>query len=219
MPYRLLAVAAFFLCLLVPSAASAQSVRLIGDFRDWSAYSAVEGAGNICFALSKPVEVTPQPDGFTAAYLYLTHRPAELVTNEINVVAGFAFAPDTPATLTISGDDVRPLHRGRCGLAARSLARRDSREHDARGDDACPRRDVGQGDQDPRDVLAEWRDRRVEGDRRGVLGRSRGTSPPRPQTPVSLPAKAGVHFAAHAEDRMDPCLRRDDTQWRDGPAA
>lgn len=103
MPHRLLAVAAFFLCVLLPTAASAQSVRLIGDFRDWSAYSAVEGAGNICFALSKPVEVTPQPDGFTAAYLYLTHRPAESVTNEINLVAGFGFAPDTPATVTISG--------------------------------------------------------------------------------------------------------------------
>jgi hypothetical protein len=100
---RLLAAAAVSLALL-PTAASAQQVRLIGDFRDWSAYSALDGVGNICFALSKPVEVAPQPDGFTAAYLYLTHRPAESVSNEINLVAGFAFAPDTPATLTVSGE-------------------------------------------------------------------------------------------------------------------
>lgn len=103
MPYRLLA-AAFFACLLATTAASAQSVRLLGDFRDWSAYSATGGAGNICFALSKPLEVAPQPDGFTAAYLYLTNRPAESVKNEFNLVAGFTFAPDTPATITISGE-------------------------------------------------------------------------------------------------------------------
>jgi hypothetical protein len=104
MHYRLLAAAALFFVCLVPSAVSAQQVRLIGDFRDWSAYQAVEGAGNICFALAKPVEVAPQPDGFTAAYMYLTHRPAESINNEFNVVAGFAFAPDTPATLTVSGE-------------------------------------------------------------------------------------------------------------------
>jgi hypothetical protein len=85
------------------SAVSAQSVRALGEFRDWSAYSASEGAGAVCFALSKPKEVVPTPDGFTEAYLYLTNRPSESVRNEINLVAGFAFAPDTPATLTISG--------------------------------------------------------------------------------------------------------------------
>lgn len=90
------------LALSVPPAV-AQSVRQLGEFRDWSAYSASEGAGAVCFALSKPKEVVPTPDGYTDAYLYLTHRPSESVRNEINLVAGFSFAPDTPATLTISG--------------------------------------------------------------------------------------------------------------------
>ncbi|MDO8359778.1 MAG: hypothetical protein Q7T08_07040 [Devosia sp.] len=84
-------------------AASAQSVQLIGQFRDWSSYSASEGAGAVCFAMSKPAEVTPSPDGYTQAYLYLTHRPSENVANELNLVAGFEFAPDQPATLTIGG--------------------------------------------------------------------------------------------------------------------
>ena len=84
-------------------AASAQSVQLIGQFRDWSAYSASEGAGAVCFAMSKPSEVTPSPDGYTQAFLYLTHRPSENVANEINLVAGFEFAPDQPATLTVGG--------------------------------------------------------------------------------------------------------------------
>lgn len=96
------------LCLLIaavllPGAAYAQSAQELGVFRDWSAYTATESTGNICFALSKPTEVSPIPDGYTEAYLYLTHRPAEGVTNEFNLVAGFTFAADTPATMTISG--------------------------------------------------------------------------------------------------------------------
>lgn len=89
--------------LLCTFPALAQSVRLIGDFRDWSAYATSEGAGALCFALSKPRDINPIPDGYAEAYLYLTNRPAEGVRNEFNLVAGFAFAPDSPATVTISG--------------------------------------------------------------------------------------------------------------------
>ena len=98
---RLVVTLVAFLSLI--GAANAQSVRLIGDYRDWSAYSASEGAGALCFAMSKPTEVTPTPDGYTAAYLYLTNRPGEGVSNEFNLVAGFNFAPDQPATLSVGG--------------------------------------------------------------------------------------------------------------------
>ena len=83
--------------------AMAQSVQVIGTFKDWAAYSAAEGTGSVCFAMSKPTDVSPPPDGYTQAYLYLTHRPAENVSNELNLVAGFDFAPDQPATLTVGG--------------------------------------------------------------------------------------------------------------------
>ena len=99
---RVTAAATVILSLLV-APAQAQSVRLIGDFRDWSAYSAQEGAGALCFALSTPIQVAPAPDGFTEAYLYLTNRPAEGIRNEFNLVAGFPFAPDQPATVSVGG--------------------------------------------------------------------------------------------------------------------
>lgn len=89
---------------LLPGAAFAQSVQLIGEYRDWTAYSAAGGGtAAICFALSKPTEVSPEPDGYTGGYLYLTHRPSEGVSNELNFVAGYTFAPDQPATLTVGG--------------------------------------------------------------------------------------------------------------------
>ena len=97
------AAAAIAIATLLTAPAIAQQVKLIGEFRSWSAYSATEQAGTVCFALTRPTEVTPQPDNFTEAYLYLTHRPALGVRNELNLVAGFMFAADTPATVTVSG--------------------------------------------------------------------------------------------------------------------
>lgn len=104
--YRLLSLTALTLAGLVAGApALAQSVRSLGDFRDWSSYAAADGAGPICFALSKPTDVAPMPDGYSQAYLYVTNRPSENVANEINLVAGFEFAPDTPAVLSVGGQN------------------------------------------------------------------------------------------------------------------
>lgn len=82
----------------------AQSVQLLGDYSSWSAYSTEEGTGKMCFILSKPTEVSPQPADYTQAYLYLTHRPADGVHNEFNFIAGYALAPETKATVTIGSN-------------------------------------------------------------------------------------------------------------------
>ena len=101
-----LVIGAFVAAALLSGAALAQSVKQLGGTsHDWSAYSASDSNGAICFAVSKPTEVSPSPEGYTQAYLYLTHRPAEHVTNEVNLVAGFMLATDQPATLTIAGQD------------------------------------------------------------------------------------------------------------------
>lgn len=103
MKFRAFAVIATVLVPALSGAAMAQSVKLLGEFRDWTAYTATESTGPVCFALSKPTEVSPSQDEFTEAWLYLTNRPSESVRNELNLVAGFMFAPDTPATATVSG--------------------------------------------------------------------------------------------------------------------
>lgn len=104
MPFRRLAAIAALAVPMLAGTAHAQAVKLIGEFRDWTAYSATESTGPVCFALSKPTEVTPSPDDFTEAWLYLTNRPNESVRNELNLVAGFTFAPDTPATASVGGE-------------------------------------------------------------------------------------------------------------------
>ncbi len=92
--------------------ALAQSVQLLGDFNSWSAYATSDGTGKICFVLSKPTNVAPEPDGYDQAYLYLTHRPADNIHNELNLVAGFDFAPGSDATLTIGGRDYQLFTSG-----------------------------------------------------------------------------------------------------------
>jgi hypothetical protein len=103
-PRALLAPVALALVLAAPLTASAQTVRLLGDFNDWSSYATSEGAGAVCFALTQPTTVEPQPEGYSQGYLYVTHRPGEGVRNEVNLVAGFDFAADSMATISVGGE-------------------------------------------------------------------------------------------------------------------
>lgn len=112
MTTRLTAILAATTVLLIATPAFAQSVKLIGEFRSWSAYAATDSVGPVCFAMSQPTDVAPTPDGFTAAYLYLTNRPSEGVRNEINLVAGFSFAPDTDATATVGDQSFELFTQG-----------------------------------------------------------------------------------------------------------
>ncbi|WP_404401060.1 invasion associated locus B family protein [Pelagibacterium halotolerans] len=90
---------------LAPVAAAAQSVRVLGDHNAWSAYATTESAGQICFVLSKPTATEPVPEGFTEGYFYITHRPNAGVRSEINLVAGYDFAPDSQAVMRVGGEE------------------------------------------------------------------------------------------------------------------
>ena len=89
--------------LALTATASAQQVRILGEHRSWTSYAATEGSGTVCFAMTKPETVTPTPDGYSQAYIYITNRPAENISNEFNLVAGFPFQPDSMATINVSG--------------------------------------------------------------------------------------------------------------------
>jgi len=83
--------------------AQAQSARVLGDFRDWSAYAADDGGGTICFAMTKPKSTDPVPADYGEAYLYVTDRPGEDVVNEFNLVAGYTFQTGSVASVSVDG--------------------------------------------------------------------------------------------------------------------
>jgi hypothetical protein len=102
---------------LVVAAASilpvqAQSARVLGDFRDWSSYAADDGAGKVCFAMTRPKSTEPTPAGYGDAYLYVTTRPGENVTNEFNVVAGYTFQTGSMATVAVGGQSFNLFTQG-----------------------------------------------------------------------------------------------------------
>jgi len=89
--------------LALTASASAQQVRILGEHRSWTSYAADDAGATVCFAMVKPDSVTPTPDGYSQAYIYITNRPAENISNEFNLVAGFAFQPDSMATINVGG--------------------------------------------------------------------------------------------------------------------
>ncbi len=95
--------AATFVLVLVLTIGSgfAQQVRVLGDFRNWSAFSANDGAGVICFSMSKPKDIEPVPDGYTQAYVFLTTRDAQNIKNEFNLIAGYEFEADSIAVARV----------------------------------------------------------------------------------------------------------------------
>ncbi len=82
----------------------AQSVQVLGEFRDWSAYSANDGGGPICFAMTRSKETKPEPEGYTGGFIYITHRPSQNLRNEFNMIAGYEFAVESVAIATVGSN-------------------------------------------------------------------------------------------------------------------
>ena len=93
-----------------PSAPSAPSIggvqpTLLGMYGEWGAYTASPGGRKICFALAKPSnsESTPPNRSRDPAYMFVSSRPAEKVKDEVSVLIGYGFKPNTDATLEVAG--------------------------------------------------------------------------------------------------------------------
>jgi hypothetical protein len=92
-----------------PTAAAATAVaggaqpKLLGQFGEWGAYAALPGGKKICFALAKPSssETTPPNRPRNPAYMFISTRPADKVTNEVSIIIGYPFKPGTEATADV----------------------------------------------------------------------------------------------------------------------
>jgi hypothetical protein len=88
-----------------PAAAAAGGVqpKLLGQFGDWGAYTATPNGKKVCFALAKPSssETTPPGRPRNPAYMFISTRPADKVTNEISIIVGYPFKPGSEATADV----------------------------------------------------------------------------------------------------------------------
>ncbi len=88
-----------------PATAVAGGVKptLLGQFGDWGAYTASPGGKKICFAIAKPTSSETNPPGRprNPSYMFISSRPAEKVVNEVSIIIGYPFKPNSEATAEV----------------------------------------------------------------------------------------------------------------------
>ena len=86
-----------------PGPAGDAQPTLLGQYGDWGAYTASPGGKKVCFALGKPKTTKTDPAGRKRdpAYVFISSRPAEKVKNEVSIIIGYPFKPESDATAEI----------------------------------------------------------------------------------------------------------------------
>ena len=76
---------------------------LLGQYGDWGAYTASPAGKKVCFALAKPAtsETIPPNRPRNPAYMFVSSRPAEKVSNEVSIIIGYPFKPSSEATAEV----------------------------------------------------------------------------------------------------------------------
>jgi len=87
----------------VAAAAGGAKPTLLGQYGDWGAYTASPGGKKICFAIAKPASSETTPAGKTRnpSYMFISSRPGENVTDEVSIIIGYPFKPNSEATVAV----------------------------------------------------------------------------------------------------------------------
>jgi len=76
---------------------------LLGMYGDWGAYTALPGGKKVCFALAKPSSSQTVPAGRPrdTAYFFVSTRPSEKVKEEVSIIIGYPFKPNSDAAVAV----------------------------------------------------------------------------------------------------------------------
>jgi hypothetical protein len=87
---------------------------LLGQYGEWGAYRGDSGGRKVCFALTKPTSAETDPPNRPRdpAYLFVSTRPAENVTNEVSLVMGYPLKPGSDASVEIGSDNYAMYTQG-----------------------------------------------------------------------------------------------------------
>ena len=85
------------------AASGGEQPSLLGQYGDWGAYTASPGGRKICFALTKPTKGATEPPNRPRdpAYMFISTRPGEKVSNEVSVILGYGLKPSADALVEI----------------------------------------------------------------------------------------------------------------------
>jgi hypothetical protein len=76
---------------------------LLGQYGDWGAYAASPGGKKVCFAIAKPATSETNPPGKSRnpSYMFISSRPGDKVSNEVSIIIGYPFKPNSDATVEV----------------------------------------------------------------------------------------------------------------------
>ena len=86
-----------------PAAVGGAKPTLLSQYGEWGAYTASPGGKKVCFAIAKPSssETVPADRPRNPPYMFISSRPAEKVSNEVSIVIGYSFKPNSEATAEV----------------------------------------------------------------------------------------------------------------------
>jgi hypothetical protein len=86
-----------------PAAAGGAKPTLLSQYGEWGAYTASPGGKKVCFAIAKPsaTETVPPDRPRNPSYMFISSRPADKVSNEVSIIIGYPFKPNSEATAEV----------------------------------------------------------------------------------------------------------------------
>lgn len=97
----------------------AQVIERIGDFKDWSAFTAKEGDEPVCFMSTQPSKAEGNYTRRGEIFALVSHRPAENRRGEVSFVAGYTFQADSVVEVSVDGAKAFTLYTKDDGAWAR----------------------------------------------------------------------------------------------------
>lgn len=94
---------ALFLAFVIANTANAADLKAksLGKFDEWEAFVQGDAKTKTCFAVARPDETAPKGYKRGDAYITISHRPADKVRNEVDIVMGFPIKRDAPVEAEI----------------------------------------------------------------------------------------------------------------------
>ncbi len=75
--------------------------RSLGTFKDWNAYTWVEGGQKVCYMLSRPTKSLPTNVNRGDIYMMVTYRPKSRAKEEVSHVTGYTYKNKSVVDVTI----------------------------------------------------------------------------------------------------------------------
>jgi len=103
---RILGIAALAACAGLMPAAAADGPKLLGAYRDWSAYETGSGDARVCYVLSQPKSISPKHVNRDPIFFLVSDWPVRKAKGEPEVVPGYPYKEDSKVYAQVGSDKI-----------------------------------------------------------------------------------------------------------------